>query len=248
MDFIEENKNKIICGDCLDVMKLLPDKSIDCIICDLPYGTTACHWDIVIPFEPLWIQYKRIIKDNGAICLFGMQPFTSDLINSNREMFRYDLIWYKPLPMRNHEEVLLFYKKIPTYNPIKTNGVRKTGKRLQNTNGDNYGKFTMKDKNRRYDNKGINLPQSIITISNGDRTKESEHPTQKPVKLYEYLIKTYSNEGDLLFDNASGSGTLAVASHNLKRNFICIEKDKDYYDKSVIRYEKHILQYGINFK
>jgi len=240
--------NKIYNEDCLEGMKRIDDKSVDIILCDLPFGTTMNAWDIVIPFEPLWEQYERIIKDNGSILLMGMQPFTTDLINSNRSLFRYDLIWYKALgsgflnakrqPMRNHEHICVFYKSQPTYNPILTIGVRKRGKRLQTTNGDNYGKFTMKEENRKYDNGGLNMPQSVIDISNGDRTKESQHPTQKPLDLFDYLITMYSNEGYLVLDNCMGSGTTAIASLKTKRNFIGFEKEKKYFDIANKRIEE----------
>jgi len=230
--------NKVIQGDCLEVMKGIPDKSIDMILCDLPYGTTKNKWDSIIPFEPLWEQYKRIIKDNGAIVLTSAQPFTTSLINSNKEMFRYDLIFEKTLgsgflnakrmPMRYHEEVLLFYKKLPTYNPIMGEGVRKKGINKSKDNGSNYGKKTKFD--YEYDDMGTRYPKSIIKFSTGNRTKNQFHPTQKPVALFEYLIKTYTNEGDLVLDNCAGSGTTGVACKNLNRNFILIEKEPEYID------------------
>ncbi len=230
--------NKILVGDCLEVMKDIPDKSIDMILCDLPYGTTKNKWDSIIPFEPMWEQYKRIIKDNGAIVLTSAQPFTTSLVNSNKEMFRYDLIFEKTLgsgflnakrmPMRYHEEVLLFYKKLPTYNPIMGEGVRKKGINKSKDNGSNYGKKTKFD--YEYDDKGTRYPKSIIKFSTGNRTKNQFHPTQKPVALFEYLIKTYTNEGDLVLDNCAGSGTTGVACKNLNRNYILIEKEPEYID------------------
>ena len=225
--------NTVVCGDCLEVMPEIPDKSIDMILCDLPYGTTACSWDTIIPFEPLWEQYKRIIKDNGAIVLTASQPFTSALVMSNPDMFKYDWIWYKALgsgflnankmPMRNHESILVFYKKPPTYNPQKTTGKMRMKGSVKGSGTENYGKH--------HGQTSINdsyFPQSVIDITNGDRTKENEHPTQKPVELFAYLIKTYTNEGDLVLDNCAGSGTTGVASKILNRNFILIEKEEKY--------------------
>ena len=226
--------NKIYNVDCLIGMKEIQSGSIDMILCDLPYGTTRNKWDIIIPFEPLWEQYERIIKDNGAIVLTAAQPFTTDLINSNKKLFRYDLIWYKSLgtgflnankmPMRNHEHILIFYKNVPTYNPIMTKGkLRQKGNKGASTQEGCYGKYKA---TQSYND--LYFPQSVIEISNGDNTKENQHSTQKPVKLFEYLILTYSNEGDLIFDNCIGSGTTAEAAYNHKRNFIGFEIDKDY--------------------
>ena len=241
--------NKIYCNDCLKVMKELPDKSIDMVLCDLPYGTTQNKWDIIIPFKPLWKQYKRIIKDNGAIALTASQPFTTDLINSCRELFRYDLIYEKTLgsgflnakrmPMRYHEEILIFYKKLPTYNPIMGIGVKKKGINRSADNGTNYGKRTKF--NQIYDDKGKRYPKSIITISTGNRTKGIFHPTQKPVALFEYLIETYTNKGDLVLDNCVGSGTTCVACQNLHRNFIGIEKEEKYCEIARERLKQHPL-------
>jgi len=227
--------NKVFEGDCLEIMPLIPEKSVDMILCDLPYGTTQNKWDVIIPFEPLWKEYKRIVKDNGAIILTGAQPFITDLINSNREMFKYDLIWYKPLgsghlncnkmPMRNHEHILVFYNDLPTYNPQMMSGkMRDKGSRGHNGSS-NYGEFKpVLSRSDKY------FPQSVINITNGDRTKESEHPTQKPLELFTYLINTFSNEGDTVLDNCAGSGTTAEACLETKRNYIVIEKEKKYVD------------------
>uniref|UniRef100_A0A6M3LU07 Putative methyltransferase n=1 Tax=viral metagenome TaxID=1070528 RepID=A0A6M3LU07_9ZZZZ len=219
-------------GDCLTEMPKIPDKTIDMILCDLPYGTTACKWDTIIPFEPLWEQYKRIIKDNGAIVLTASQPFTSALVMSNIKMFKYEWIWDKKLPsgmqiakyrpMQRHENILIFSNGTPKYNPIKVPQKKRTGKvysksessPLKHDNG----------KLKEYDSKN---PQSIIEFYKRD--KLMSHPTQKPVALFEYLIKTYTNEGDLVLDNAAGSGTTGVACKNLKRNCILIEKDEEYF-------------------
>ena len=231
--------NKTYQGDCLEVMKDIDDKSIDMILCDLPYGTTACKWDTIIPFEPLWEQYKRIIKDNGAIVLTASQPFTSALVMSNPDMFRYELIWEKERPTnimfmkkqigKVHENILVFYKHQPTYNPIM--------EKRDNSTIAVYGKDTKggdskthKNQRLRYSegyNRFVKYPRSVIKI-NRDTLKGSVHPTQKPVALFEYLIKTYTNEGDLVLDNCAGSGTTGVACINLKRNFILIEQDEKY--------------------
>lgn len=224
--------NKIIQGDCLEVMKDIPDKSIDMILCDLPYGTTACKWDTIIPFEPLWEQYKRIIKDNGAIVLTSVQPFSSKLVMSNPNWFKYQWVWNKKIPsgmsyarfqpMRQHEDVLVFCEGKTIYNaqmikrdkPIKGGGMSKG----ETTNNQ---KLVALKKTYEYKN-----PTSIIVFDK--IRKDSLHPTQKPTELFEYLIKTYTNEGDLVLDNCAGSFTTAVASENLKRNWICIEKEAEY--------------------
>ena len=224
-------------GDCLELMKDLPDKSIDAIIADLPYGTTACKWDTIIPFEPLWGQYERIIKPNGAIVLFGSQPFTSALVMSNPKMFKYNLVWDKvavtnPMlakkqPMRCHEDVLVFYDKQPTYNPQMRVGVKwsRAGKKQHTT--DTLGQSTLF--NNGSDESEMKYPKSIITFSNADKTK-NEHPTQKPLALMEWLVKTYTNEGDVVLDNTMGSGTTGVACVNTNRRFIGMELDEKYFE------------------
>jgi site-specific DNA-methyltransferase (adenine-specific) len=226
--------NKIIQGDCLEVMRDIRDKSIDMILCDLPYGTTACRWDTIIPFEPLWEQYKRIIKDNGAIVLTASQPFTSALVMSNIKMFKYDLIWDKKLAtgflnanrmqLRSHEEILVFYKNQPTYNPQKVIGKinHSRGKNKCKTNN-LYGYHKLADDNFTE----LKHPKSVLEFQK-EHPSKTIHPTQKPVALFEYLIKTYTNEGDLVLDNCAGSFTTAIASENLKRNWICIEKEAEY--------------------
>ena len=220
--------NKIIQGDCLEVMKDIEDKSIDMILCDLPYGTTSCSWDIIIPFEPLWEQYKRIIKDNGAIILTASQPFTSKLIMSNIEIFKYALVWEKNRPtglftakiqpMKYHEDILVFGKGKTKYNPQMVKGKKShsRGKNLSKSNhyGDSSFVDTISD---------MKYPKSILKF---DRPHPPIHPTQKPVALFEYLIKTYTNEGDLVLDNCAGSGTTGIACINTKRNYILIEKKK----------------------
>jgi site-specific DNA-methyltransferase (adenine-specific) len=239
---------KLLKGDCLELMKDIPDKSIDAIIADLPYGTTACKWDTIIPFEPLWAQYKRIIKDNGAIVLFGSQPFTSALVMSNTKMFRYEWIWIKnrgsnfalanKMPIKEHESVLVFYKKLPTYNPIKQQRAESGKERVKtiinpSTVSENYGGIVLQ-KGKIYDE--LRFPSSWQKVN----CEVGLHPTQKPVALLEYLIKTYTNEGELVLDNAMGSGTTGIACINTNRRFIGIEKDDKYFDIAYNRIKNHI--------
>ena len=235
-------------GDCLDIMPTLADKSVDMILCDLPYGTTACKWDTVIPFEPLWKQYKRLIKDNGAIVLTASQPFTSALVMSNIKWFKHEWIWDKVLstghlnakrmPMRQTENIVVFYEGICTYNPILIK--RPEGKRInkgtgkiEGLNDSAYG--IRKSSSGEYD---YRQPTTLLTISNADRTNRL-HPTQKPVALFEYLIRTYTNEGDTVLDNCAGSFTTAIACLNTNRKYICIEKDEKYFDIGKNRIANH---------
>jgi len=247
---IEIELNKIYNEDCLEGMKRIPDKSVDMILCDLPYGTTACKWDTIIPFEPLWEQYERIIKDNGAIVLTASQPFTTKLIASNLDLFRYEMIWGKTLasnffmankqPLKKHENICLFYKKQPVYNPQMEKGKPYTDKRSikKRTSGVMGGEVAPKTD---IVNKGERFPSSIQVFSNGNN--HSVHPTQKPVDLFEYLIKTYTNKGETVLDNCIGSGTTAIACLNTNRNFIGFELDKGYFDIAAGRIEtyKHSL-------
>ena len=225
---------KLMQGDCLELMKGIRDKSIDMILCDLPYGTTQNKWDSIIPLGLLWEQYERVIKDNGMICLTSSEPFTNQLINSKPKKFKYyDLVWdkisttgflnAKRQPLRRHEQIICFYKKQPTYNPIMEVRGKPRNKRSYNKKqGDGdmcYGKFkNIESFNNEY------YPTSIIQITNAVQ-KGKVHPTQKPVALFEYLIKTYTNEGETVLDNCMGSGTTGVACKNLNRNFIAIELD-----------------------
>ena len=235
--------DSIIQGDCLDVMREIPAGSIDMILCDLPYGVTRNKWDVVIPEVSLWEQYERIIKPNGAMVLTCSQPFTSMLLMSNKKLFRYSLVWQKTthtgflnakrMPMRTHEDILVFYKKLPTYNPQKTLGHKRkvsSAKHKENCiKTEDYGKhgLTDYDSTERY-------PTSILTFST-DKQKGALHPTQKPISLFEYLIKTYTNEGETVLDNCIGSGTTAIAAMNTGRHFIGIEKEAQYVDMSNIR-------------
>jgi site-specific DNA-methyltransferase (adenine-specific) len=238
--------SQILKGDCLELMKAIPDGSIDMILCDLPYGTTACKWDTIIPFALLWVQYERIIKPNGAIVLTASQPFTSALIMSNIKLFKYNLIWDKvavtnPMlakkqPMRCHEDILVFYSKQPTYNPQMREGVKwsRAGKKEHITG--TLGKSVLF--NNGGDENEMKYPKSILSFSNANKTK-NQHPTQKPVALFEYLIKTYTNEGETVLDNCAGSGTTAIACLNTNRNYIVMEQDENYYNLMLDRIISH---------
>ena len=233
--------NKIYNEDCLEGMKRIPDKSIDMILADLPYGTTRNKWDSIIPLDPLWEQYERVIKDNGAIILTAQTPFDKVLGASNLNMLRYEWIWEKDsatghlnakkMPMKKHENILVFYKKLPPYNPQFTNGKPYIAKR--GTKGTNYGN-DVDGHNGMTVNDGKRYPLSVLKFN-----KETGlHPTQKPVALFEYLIKTYSNEGDTVLDNVIGSGTTAVACINTNRKFIGFEMDETYYSMAKKRIEQ----------
>ena len=237
--------NKIYNEDCLEGMKRIPDKSVDMILCDLPYGTTACKWDTIIPFEPLWGQYERVIKDNGAIVLFGTEPFSSLLRTSNIKRYRYDLIWEKSrftnfLFVKKqfgkvHENISVFYKKQPTYNPQmeagepykrKGTGKPKTKELMINPATDN-GKVS----------DGLRYPKSILKFP--FHNVGNVHPTQKPSDLFEYLIRTYTNENETILDNCMGSGTTAIACINTNRNYIGFELDETYFDLANERISNH---------
>jgi len=228
-------------GDCLELMKSIPDKSIDMILTDPPYGTTACKWDVVIPFEPMWIELKRVIKDNGAICLFGSEPFSSHLRLSNLKMFKYDLVWdkmrsgaigvakYRPMP--SFENIMVFGKSKTTYNPQMRIGKAYIDKRGDDTvienlyeNAHKYGFNSKKSQH----NEGVRYPLSILPFVKFNT--KGNHPTQKPVPLLEYLIKTYTLENETVLDFTMGSGSTGVACINLNRNFIGIEKDDKYFE------------------
>jgi len=219
---------KLMQGDCLELMKNVPDQSVDMILCDLPYGTTQNKWDSVIPFEPMWAQYKRICK--GAIVLTSTQPFTSALVASNSRDFRYEMVWEKSSvtghlnahrrPMRVHEDVLVFSDFAPPYYPQGLKPYGKTKKR--GNNGTNFGKSGTENYQE-----FTNYPRSIIRIANDSKPV---HPTQKPVALMEYLIRTYTNEGETVLDNCMGSGTTGVACVNTGRKFIGMEQDAKYFE------------------
>jgi site-specific DNA-methyltransferase (adenine-specific) len=223
--------NKIYNEDCLEGMKRIPDKSIDMILCDLPYGTTACKWDSVIPFDLLWEQYNRIIKDDGIIALTSTQPFTTALIQSNIKKFKYTWIWDKVRPsgfqiakyrpMMRHEDICIFGNK-KNYKPIMTEREKIIKGKVRKSSESSplkYNDGKIREYTKRY-------PQSILTFCK----EVGLHPTQKPVALFEYLIKTYTDEGEVVLDNCIGSGTTAIACINTNRNFIGFEIEKEYVE------------------
>lgn len=240
--------NKLYHGDCLELMKDIPDGSVDMILCDLPYGTTKCKWDTIIPFDLLWKQYERVVKDHGAIVLFAQTPFDKVLGCSNLKLLRYEWIWEKTqatghlnakkMPMKAHENILVFYKKLPVYNPQKTTGHQPIH---------SYTKYISTQNNTElygYMGKEISgggeterFPRSVITFAS-DKQTCCLHPTQKPVALLEYLIRTYTNEGDTVLDSCMGSGSTGVACVNTNRNFIGIELDESYFNIAKTRIEE----------
>lgn len=230
-------------GDCLELMRALPGASVDMILCDLPYGTTACKWDSVIPFTSLWVQYRRLIKDNGAIVLTASQPFTTALAGSNLEMFKYEWIWEKSVagdcmnaknkPMKKHENILVFSKGTTANRsgrkmPYFPQGLRATERQRTGTDyGATGGTFkTPRPSHKPYVQTTTGYPTSVVRFKNDN---EKLHPTQKPVALMEYLIRTYTNPGDTVLDNCMGSGTTGVACVNTGRNFIGMEMDAGYF-------------------
>ena len=244
---------KLLHGDCLELMKDIPDGSVDMILADLPYQVTSCKWDTIIPFEPLWEQYERVIKDNGAIVLTASQPFTSNLVMSNPKMFKYEWIWEKDKPsnfalankqpMKYHENVMVFYNKQPLYNKQITEGHKPMNGQAKY--GRTYnGSVPSLDVEERYTGgKTTRNPSSIQkfnTPKHNSEDKSGYHPTQKPVALMEYLIKTYTNEGETVLDNCMGSGTTGVACLNTGRNFIGIELDDKYFEIAKERIESHM--------
>ncbi|EJR56725.1 hypothetical protein IIO_05255 [Bacillus cereus VD115] len=240
--------NQVFNMDCLEGMKLIPDKSVDMILCDLPYGTTACKWDSIIPFDLLWQQYERIIKDNGAILLTASQPFTTKVIASNIKLFRYEWIWKKGnhttgfpnanrMPLKNHENVLVFYKKLPKYYPQDLVLLDKPITKKVFKNMRVFGKKGNESLNKVHVKKYTNYPRSIIDFPRDSKTL---HPTQKPVALFEYLIKTYTKEGETVLDNCMGSFTTAIACINTNRNYIGFEMEEEYWKLGNERVNKHI--------
>lgn len=249
--------DKILQGDCLELMKDIPNGSIDMILCDLPYGTTACKWDTIIPFDKLWEQYERIIKPSGAIVLTASQPFTSALVMSNPKMFKYQWVWVKTKktgftngknrPLTQHEDLLVFSKAnvangsklMMKYNPqglLPLNKIRKGDK--NKSDGDFNGqKYYRPSQSKDYIQEFTNYPTTVLNIPSEGKIL---HPTQKPIELFEYLIKTYTNENDLVLDNTAGSGTTAIACLNTNRHFIVMEQDQKYYEIMCNRIEKHL--------
>lgn len=232
-------------GDCLEWMAKFPNESVDMILCDLPYGTTKNKWDTIIPLDLLWIQYSRIIKNSGAIVLFGNNPFSALLITSNLKMFRYSMVWEKNKfsdflnakrkPMKTNEDLLVFYKSQPTYNPQYTFGepYKRWNTQEAVDKQTNYGKHKMNIA----ESNGKRLPTTVLKFN---RIERPIHPTQKPVDLCEYLIKTYSNENEIILDNTAGVCTTAIACKNTKRKWICIEKEEEYCAKGAERIKNGI--------
>lgn len=239
---IDDFKNKVIEGDCLELMQKIPDKSIDMILCDLPYGTTQNEWDSVIPLDKLWKQYERIIKVNGAIVLTSQGLFTNRLILSNEKMFKYKIVWIKSKatnflnakiqPLRRHEDVCIFYKKQPTYNPQKTIGEAYDKGFRKNQHTGSYGLFDtshVKSNGERY-------PTDVVYFKTAESEGEIFHPTQKPISLGRYLIRTFTKPGDIVLDNACGSGSFLASAVLEGRNFIGIELNKE----NILHHKKRI--------
>lgn len=232
-DYIEQ-------GNCLALMKSIPDKSVDMILCDLPYGFTACKWDRTIPFEPLWEQYDRIIKDNGTIALFSSGAFTIDLINSNRKNFKYKIIWKKNVPtgmasakyrpMKYYEEICIFQKTRGTYNPIMKPRIGNGKACYKYNHYCNPNAHLPFDKVKKKYDPDFVQPSDVVEFEVVPNRKGKVHPTQKPVALLEYLIKTYTNEGEVILDNCMGSGSTCVAALNIGRRYIGFELDQGYFE------------------
>jgi site-specific DNA-methyltransferase (adenine-specific) len=238
------DKYILTCGDCLIEMGKMQEKSVDLVLCDLPYGCTKCKWDTPIDLNALWKQYDRVAKDNAAILLFATEPFTSILVQSNINLYRQKLTWLKTRPtnvfnakkqfMNWTEDILVFYKKLPTFNPIMRTDGKFTGTKVQRMNTDrSAGVFFQTGEKKDYvheGNGGLFYPKTVLEFSNVHHGEKCLHPTQKPVALLEYLIKTYTNEGDVVLDNCMGSGSTGVAALNTNRRFIGIELDTTYCD------------------
>ena len=244
-EFLTNNElNKIYNEECLDGMKRIPDKSIDMILCDLPYGTTQNKWDSVIPLDELWKEYKRIIKDNGVIVLTSQGIFTAKLMLSNEKWFKYKLVWVKSKatnflnakkqPLRKHEDICVFYNKQPQYNPQMTEGEPYDKGVRKNQLTGSYGDFNPVH----VKSEGMRYPTDVVYFKTAESEGKVYHSTQKPVALFEYLIKTYTDEGETVLDNCIGSGTTAVACINTNRNFIGFEKEEKYYNIANERIEK----------
>lgn len=246
----------LVHGDCLEYLPLVPDKSVDMILCDLPYGSTGCKWDSIIPSNLLWEHYVRICKEKAAIVLTATNPFATTLIQSRIDWFKYEWIWHKNMtsgfhlakkqPLRNHELVLVFYKKQPTFNLIKElRDLSERSKKRMNYSfttkrGTNVHQNGIKKVQFIPENKDLSYPKTVKKW-NGVNSNNRLHPTQKPLDMIEYLIKTYTNEGDMVLDNCMGSGTTGVACLNTSRKFLGIEIEKEYYDKAVNRINPLII-------
>ena len=251
--------NKLYNMDCMEGMKLIPNKSIDMILCDLPYGTTACKWDAIIPFDKLWEHYERIIKPLGVIVLTASQPFTSFLITSNIKLYKYNWIWKKTrptgfshsknMPLKDYEDICVFSKGIIQHAHLTNNrmnyypqGVRECNKKVKRTSKGFEGTMERKSQTNEYVAKLENFPRMVLEIPSEGKTM---HPTQKPVALFEYLIKTYTDEGDIVLDNCMGSGTSGVACELSNRRWIGFEKDKDYFKLAQKRIDEYKSQMNL---
>jgi len=242
-DIARVSHSTLVNADCMDILPLIPDKSVQLILADLPYGTTQCKWDSVLPLNKLWAEYKRIVKPNGAIILTCQQPFTSILVCNDLNMFKYSLVWdkitktnhlnAKKQPLRRTEDIVVFYEKQCTYNPqglIEGNFNNYRPNHFKYKKGEKvYGE----QKEHSNTSSFTNYPDNVVCFSNGNH--KSQHPTQKPLELMKYLINTYSNENDMVLDNTMGSGTTNLACIKLNRKSIGIEKEKQYYDVAVRR-------------
>lgn len=230
-------------GDCFDVFEFVPDKSVDMVLCDLPYGVTACHWDVELDLRKLWPEYQRMLKPGGVVVLTATQPFETTLINSNRKWFRYKWVWKKSravgflnankMPLRIHEDILVFAKGRTKYNPQFELGAPYISKRKASGKAGIYREV----KRSETVNPGVRYPKDLVEFSN--TCEKVIHNTQKPVALFEYLIKTYTDVGDVVLDNTSGSGTTAIAAMNTGRRYICVEKDMANFLQSVDRVQQH---------
>jgi site-specific DNA-methyltransferase (adenine-specific) len=243
---------QLIQGESPDALAVLADSSIDMVLADPPYGTTQCKWDAVIPFMPMWEQLLRVAKPNAAIVMTACQPFTSALVMSAPNLFRYSWVWYKnkasghlnakKMPLRAHEDVLVFYRKLPVYNPQHTTGHKPGNHAVRRTSSKLYGAQTQTS----YGGAKTRYPRTVLDVPvvNNDGTGEGrQHPTQKPVALMEYMVRTYTNEGDVVLDFAMGSGTTGVACANLGREFIGVEKDVAYFEVARTRVETAVLKW-----
>lgn len=245
---IDKITNEIFFGDCIELLKKIPDNSIDMILCDLPYGTTQCKWDTVLPMEELWIEYNRVCKERAAMVFTSAQPFTSSLVMSNVKYFKYTWVWEKSkatgylnakkMPMRAHEDICVFYRKPPTYNPQMVQGTpydKGKAHRPTDVYGAQKGKIHVKSES------GLRYPRTVQYFKTAESEGKVFHSTQKPLALFEYLIKTYTNEGELVLDNCIGSGTTALACINTNRNYVGMEIDPDFYNIAQERTKQALL-------
>jgi site-specific DNA-methyltransferase (adenine-specific) len=239
MTTTKDFKDRVILGDCLDILPRLPEGSIDMVLCDLPYGCTACSWDTRLPLDRLFAEYRRIVKENGAIVLTATQPFTTALINAAPDLFRYDLVWdkvapvgflnAKRMPLRRHESVLVFYRRLPYYDPQFEKGLPYKSK-----GGDFHAGVYRELRKKASVNEGRRYPTSVLAFPR-EMGARCRHPTQKPVALFEFLVRSYTRPGETVLDNCSGSGTTALACLRASRHYVCIEREASYHAVSLER-------------